>query len=706
MALISNIRKRLWIVVVLIGVAMIGFLLQDATSNHGFLSGGKSTVGSINGEKIKSNDFQAELSSSNFKGDKRTEAERVEQTWNQMVSDMLIQQEAEKLGLTITPKELEDLMYGENPSDMIRQAFSDPQTRQFDPTQVKPTLERLEKEGTDEQKSYIAKLKKGVPIEALKNKFNALVSKAVYTPSWMVQKQYATNNALMDVAYVGVPLSAIPDEQVTVTDEDIQKFINDHVKEFDKEPSAAVEYVVFDVKPTSADSAEFRNQLMKIRPDFVKTPAADDSLFIASDLSGRVEPDYKTRKDLVAVPMADSFFSKPVHSVIGPYLDKNAYVMAKVLSRQIVPDSVNCRHILRKVETQEQYNVEKKRLDSIKTEIKAGRLTFAAAAAKFGTDATQTTGGNLTSPGKKSVVPGTMVAPFEDLIFHKANVGELYILPTQFGLHLVEVTKKSASGSENIKVGTISRTIVPSKNTTNAVFQQAVGFVGNNRNLEAFRAAAKAANLQVRPATNLGVNGYRVQGLDNQTASRDLVKWANSANVNDVCKKPFEFENTEDNYVNKYVAVAVTSKKGEGKPSVADVREQVKPRVMNEKKAEMLKSKISGSDLAAIAAQYVGSKTDTIKAMTIQNKYMSALGQEPAVLGVLSKLPVGQTSASIAGRMGVYVVTMLSKTEQPMPDVNMARRQMDAMMSQSASYRAQDALKKAAKIKDYRSDIY
>ena len=67
-------------------------------------------------------------------------------------------------------------------------------------------------------------------------------------------------------------------------------------------------------------------------------------------------------------------FSAAVGSIFGPYLDRGEYKVAKLIDRKLVADSIQSRQILIKETTRENYA----KLDSIKKDIEAGKVTFEA----------------------------------------------------------------------------------------------------------------------------------------------------------------------------------------------------------------------------------------------------------------------------------------------------------------------------------------
>ena len=68
-----------------------------------------------------------------------------------MLNQVVIQQEAEKLGLTVSPGELSDVLFGTNPPQWMQQAFTDPKTGTFNAQMAKQQFAALKSRPNDAQ---------------------------------------------------------------------------------------------------------------------------------------------------------------------------------------------------------------------------------------------------------------------------------------------------------------------------------------------------------------------------------------------------------------------------------------------------------------------------------------------------------------------------------------------------------------------------
>jgi peptidyl-prolyl cis-trans isomerase D len=110
MGLISNIRKHLWFVTILIALALIGFIVMDMTTGKGAIFNNTDTLGKVAGEKINYKDFlQTEKVLYN-----NTDVDyfgRKEYLWNQYVERILLNKEADNNGTGVSEPELKCISF-------------------------------------------------------------------------------------------------------------------------------------------------------------------------------------------------------------------------------------------------------------------------------------------------------------------------------------------------------------------------------------------------------------------------------------------------------------------------------------------------------------------------------------------------------------------------------------------------------------------
>lgn len=704
MALISKIRKNFYLIVVLIALGLGGFIVMDMTSGQQSAFGGPSTtLGKVDGQKLDYNDFMRvdQLQQEFYQG---VDAfRRRDVLWNFFVERALMEQEAEALGLGVGAAELEDLQFGPNPSPIIQQNFADPRTRQINRQQLNEFRRQLENnELTGPIRAFWGQQQREIVNERLQSKLATLVSKAMYTPSWMVQLGEKEQNQQIDLAYVKIPFDELDNSEVSLSEEDFRVYLNENAARYERdEETRKLQYVVFQVEPSAEDSASWREKIVEYLPELRETE--DDSLFVATHY-GSMDAAYLTA-DAVSPAIADTVFSMPIGSVYGPYIDGNAYQAVKVVDRKTVPDSVRSRHILRSVTNQDEYNQALGLLDSLKTQLEAGAVSFDSLALQYGMDGTRTKGGDLGFAAK-----GQMVKPYNDHIFYQADIGELEIIATEFGLHLVEVTdKKFINDEEGVKLAFLEQTIRPSEDTQKEVYERVYAVLSENQLLEDLEATVNEAPSLTLETATVKENDFNVGQLGVGQSSRSMVQWAfGKGKVGKVSPEIYSFRDPVENYTNRYVLAGLKAIQEPGLPDLEFIRPEIEPLVINKKKGARISQKLAGISSLQAAARTYGAEVDTLTGLVFANNFIPDLGNEPKVLGTAFRLEPGQVSEPIVGNSGVYV---LEPVGQPMAAANTAdmaqvRQRMSAGSRSQVRNAMIQALKEQADIKDNRSEFY
>ena len=717
MSIIQTIRdKGARISVILIALALIGFILTDYFSGKSrgmFSTGSNDLVGRVNGKGINFLDFnrKVEITSENFKkqgypANNQTSQMAQENTWDNELSRLLLDEEFARLGITVSPKELGDILYGTNAPSDLKQQFTDPKTGLYNASQAKQQIDQILKKGTPEQKAsfndYINAL-----IQQRKTEKYLAMANSLNIPRWFAEKQNADNSLMAKISFVKESYSAVSDSAVKISDKEIEEYISKHKDQFKQAESRSIDYVVFSAAPTSADTLDILNKLLALKPEFDSTRNMEQFL-----LSQGVDATYnydgfKSIKSIQSA-MKDSIVKVPVGSIYGPYVDGANVVLAKLQGTRVIPDTVKLRHILiatmdRDPQSGQTYEKRDsatafKLIDSIRTAIISGS-NFDTLSAKLSDD-----GGSKDKGGVyEAVYSGQMVGPFNDFAFTNP-AGAKGIVKTQFGYHYMEILSQKGSGS-GYKISFLPKEIIASQESINNAINQANMFAAECKDRKSFDAnyekTLKPKGINKASAV-VGPRDGQITGL---AYARQFVKDVYEADLGDVLKP----ERVDMNGYEVQVVAVVTEVLKEGTLSLAKARPGVEAILRNEKKAEMLKAKLGGiTTLEAAATAWGGKTIEVADSLRVAGKSNNAsLGYEPKVLGAaFNSANKGKVIIeALAGVNGVYVVRVDDVTTTPITtDVAGSRKQLADQRKQAQN--PIEGLKKAAKIKDYRAEKY
>src|SRR5690606_12299243 len=427
----------------------------------------------------------------------------VENVWNQHISQTLLTEEVERIGLNVGSSELNDLVSGQNPSPQVVQSFTNPQTGEFDRNQLSVFLTNIRNEPANSaQKQQWENFLNVLKNDRLQQKYNQLIQNSVYVTSLEANEDYSQRNKIANFNYVLLDYASIDDKSIKVTDEDYQSYYNDHKAAFyNPTESRTIEYVVFNAQPTAADSAAVKEKAASVAKELAV--AENDSLFATINSETKYPVTYYTRGSLP--PGLDSAaFNAASGTVVGPIYSNGTYEIAKILDSRMSPDSVSASHILLNPALEGGMDRAKVKADSIKNLIQNG-ANFAELVEKFGAEGSKENGGKLGTFGRGAITE------FETALFN-GNRGDILVLPSQFGLHIIKIDNQIGS-SRVVKAAIIDLSVQSSKETLNAAYRKASDFYGkvNEKN---FNELAKTEGLSVQTGDQINPMQSAIQDLE------------------------------------------------------------------------------------------------------------------------------------------------------------------------------------------------
>jgi peptidyl-prolyl cis-trans isomerase D len=245
MATLERIRSKGGVLVaVMIGFALFAFIMTDLlSSGSSMFQRTQQEVADINGESISIQDFQAlvseleEYTRLNSR-DASLDAEMVnrlrDQAWNQLVNEVLMGEKYQELGIEVTSPELLEMVTGNNIHPTIRQLFSNPQTGAFDKEQVINFLRS--KQYDKDANFYWSFIEQQIITERLFSKYSALLEKGMMVTSQWVESEAQARNVKVDFNFVVSRITSIPDEEVSLTDKEIESYYKNNQDEYKHAP--------------------------------------------------------------------------------------------------------------------------------------------------------------------------------------------------------------------------------------------------------------------------------------------------------------------------------------------------------------------------------------------------------------------------------------------------------------------------------------
>lgn len=279
MGVMEKMRKGtgviLWVLIFSFGVL---WMLAD-TNMFDVIQRGPQSLGAVNGETISLDDYNNRLQYYTQQYTRQTgnsmspemRAQYEEQAWNDLVNSELLQQKMDDLGIKVTDQEVVDMITGENPDPFIRQQFAK-EDGTIDRVALQSAIE------APENTQLWISVEQQMRQKRRQQKMSNYLQSSMEVSSYEVEQQYLRNNTLADVSFVRFPYADVTEEDITVSDADLQSYYDNHPEKYKRKESYRIKYVSFDKSPTAQDTARTLREMNRLRSEFASTE--DDSLFL------------------------------------------------------------------------------------------------------------------------------------------------------------------------------------------------------------------------------------------------------------------------------------------------------------------------------------------------------------------------------------------------------------------------------------------
>ncbi|MBN2175395.1 MAG: peptidylprolyl isomerase [Bacteroidales bacterium] len=686
MALIGTIRKQSGLLVIIVGVALAAFVLGDFLKPR---SGSRIVnIAEVYGEDITYSQFDSRYEK-NLENTKRNQnkenltAEEIfrlkQQTFDQIVQKIVLETEYQKLGITVTADELFQLIQGEDPHPYITQVYPSilqllgkPNDTGYDPNVMREFISTVKNlPASDTYKKWWEDLVIAIKENQLQTKYKNLISKGWLMPDTFTYMDFSERKTVAKIRLVAKSFNDIPDSAVVVTDKDFKDYYEKYKQNYEQEASRDIDYIVFDVKPSAKDRENIRKDVFAVFEDF--KISENLALFVNAESDTRYDSSFRKQGEL-PVRLDSVMFNSPVGTFVEPYVENNAWQMAKLVDVQFRPDSMKATHILisyagafrsgeNVTRTKEQAT---KLADSLAEVVKASPGKIESLARSMSDDPSAAeNGGDL-----GWFADGAMVYPFNNAVLN-SKVGDITVAESMFGYHVIKTTGK-LDPVKKVRVAIIDITINPSQETYQDVYAKASEFQGKVTTLESFDTLAANFGLSKRSATNLLAMGNRIAGID---YPRPIIQWTFYEGI-DVGSVSHVFT-----MENNYIVAIVTKVREKGIPPLEEIKEMMEPLIRKDLKGdvviEQMKQVAQDSKNLAQIAQKLDSKIDTVENVNFLLRNISGYGNEPNVIAKVFTMQTGVISQPIKGNnAGFFVIVDEINHPAAGEDKKMYERQM------------------------------
>jgi len=703
MAILGKIRQQSIFLILVIGLALFAFVISGAFGNGAGDTGPNEPIGVINGEEIPLENFRI-LVDQTERTYGFTTLQAVETVWNQLSRNQLFQSEFEKLGIDAGKDQIEQVVSSNeaiitDPRFINEAGFFDFGLFTDFIAQMRENNPQGYETWKQQEASIVASARESIY-------FDLIRSASIITEK-EAQIQYHLEADNVDLDYVQIPFSTIPDSLVTVKQSEVKAYIEKNASKYQRDPSRSLQYVAFLEQATSDDEKAIRTELERLIEDRVEyndvSKLTDTVVGFknTNDLSEFIERNSEEGFDSVYIAKgklpdayAEILNNLPIGEVFGPYKDINTLKISKLLDRK-VNGNIKASHILIAYEGAERANPSvtrtkaeaKKLANDLYRQVRRDSDKIASLAAEYSDGPSKAMGGDLGFFQEEGMTP-------EFYSFaNKNRVGRVGLVETSFGFHIIKVTDKQ----DLVLLASVSKEIIPSDETSNRIFKEATQYEMDAAK-EDFKALAEKQDYSLRNVASVDALDENLPGLPEQ---RTIVQWAFSEDTKEGDIKRFNLS------YGGYAIVQMTKKREGGLASVEEVSFEVAQEIRKDKKAKLIIDENSTiTSLEDLAAK---NGVEVVNALAVNQKSgtLVGAGYEPYIVGASFGVSVNDSSELLKGNRGVYKlqVKAIKKAEELEDYLAYAKQLNDQQKSQLAAAILK-ALESSAEIEDNRALYY
>lgn len=702
MAVLQKIREKSGLLIGVIGFCLLAFVAGDLL--NGGLNLTSRNVGEVNGTSITTMDYTTKVQNLEQSGQGRG-AQAYNQVWTSEVRSILFNEQLDNAGLRLGKDQLINVIKSHPSFSQNPQFLND--AGQFDINKFNGFLAQMKAGGAQQWNAWLA-YEQELETFAKEQMYLNMIKGAIVTTAAEAKMVYKNEATKVSFDYVTIPYNTVNDDQVKVTDEEITAYVKKHPKQFKTMPSRKVEYVFIENKPSKEDEAQAKQvieDLLKPSVVFNQTTGKNDTIsgfartanvrdFVNTNSDVPFDSTYYAKEQL-PTDHAEKLFNTPIGDIYGPYVFNDYYAISKVLSKKNTAETVDASHILIAYEgamsadgtvslTKEEA---KAKANDLLKQLQGGANFANLAEANTNDNGSKTTGGKY-----ENIQKGQMVPTFDDYIFNNP-IGKLGVVESDFGFHVLKVDK--INEKEGVQLATIAKKIEASSQTEDLIYSQANKFLEGVEGGQDFAKEATAQGLVSFPATKINAFDDQLAGV--QGSHTEAIRWASNKNtkVGDVRR----FDSADG-----YLVVKLTNINDSDLMDAEDARSMVEPILINQKKAETLRAKMTGATLEEVAKN---ANIGIINAIDVTGANPLVNGfQEPLVVGNALGNEPNEVSKLIDGSNGVYMVKTKNITKAvDLPNYETYKGKVNTNNRQMVQNGVFSAMYQNAKIEDNRHKV-
>lgn len=677
MAAIGSIRKHGVTLMIIIGLALLAFIVGDLSSVTRTFST-KNIMARVDGknmdktysEQYEQNTALMKLMQNKSSFDENETYQIHDMTWRQMLQDQVVDKQLAKLGLSYTSQMIEDFkadmvasLNTQQPNQYLMQ-FAQALAQQMGPENAMAIISNIEEYANNEQakelyNAYQAIVRFAISAEKA-NRYMTLAQNSVYFSDPLAKKISSDNKmALVSLMAINPQAPAFNNVVAEVSDKEAKDFYKTHKKDLFQvyERNCDLDVAVFPINPTAAD---LKNIEDSVRADFKLFTESDLLAYSVEKGNGSVDSIFYKETDIQLEVLDSLIFKVPVGSYIEPFSYENQrWYFGKVYGGALRADSVHVATIELPFKTAQNangtYSKKEARLlaDSLKQVINSNQASI------FELQNTFMPNRDRNADSTFWLMDQATIPALYNGILATAD-GGVYVYKAPNGYIVFQVLERTTPINKRQFV-LYDYAIEASDATVNSIKSQANQFAASVTSAEELTSTAAKKGIQTVKGDNVLSMSSTIGQLPN---CREIISWAFSDDV-----KKDDISDVVN--VNRmfYAVAAVRSIRETGEQKFNDVKEEIKNMLSAEKKSEMVAQQVNGAisnDMQAMAQQYSTQVMDSVYLSFTGDAYQNRNVGGKAI-GQIFALPTNKPTA-VNDKNMVFVVNVAQVNDAPASD--------------------------------------
>lgn len=664
MALLGQIRERSVFLIIVIGMALFAFVISGVFTSDLGRANISEPIAKVNDVEIDLDlfKFNVEQTERNYNF---STLKSVDAVWNQTIRNAVLENQYKLLGIDAGTAQLEEIIssndaFLNDPRFLNESGFFD--FGLF--TNFIISMKTNNPEGYENWKAQESQLIS----MAKQNIYLGLVRSSATFSDFEGKFAYHLENDNISIEYVQIPYSLIPDSMVSVSDNEIKKYITQNTDKFKRNETRSIEYVLFEEAPTDEDILEQRNSLEELignRIEYNDVSKLTDTIlglkntndiydFVSQHSNIPYDSIYKSKGELVS-EYSEILFNLNESMVFGPYVEENSIKISKMIDKK-KEGSIRASHIL--ISYKESFGASnsilrtkeeaKEKAFKILRQIRRNPKTFNEVASNNSDGPSKNQGGDL-----GFFQEGFMEKSFFNFA-NKNKVGKIGVVETKYGYHVIKITDKE----DVVLLANIVQELIPSESTSNQIFKNATDFEiqALKSNREDFKSKAENLALNHKRVDYINILDEQIPGLGEQ---RQIIKWSFSESSEEGDIKKFNLSS------GGYAIVKISKIRDTKIAEFEEIEEEVRSKLIIQKKSDLLLKKYKSTKSIEELSKKSYQEIQTASALNQKNSVLSGSGKEPYIIGASFALSENKESNLLVGNKGLYKIKVTNKETAP-----------------------------------------